>query len=112
MPFLPADHPIPPGLEHERFRVRPITINDVIRDYALQYIVPMLRGTQPDRQKIEEALPKLERDLALLDEAYARQPYLGGENVCLADLFVAPILHTVELLDWATGGPVPKGVQP
>jgi glycolate oxidase iron-sulfur subunit len=23
----------------------------------------------------------------------------------------APILHTVELLDWATGGPAPKGVQ-
>jgi glycolate oxidase iron-sulfur subunit len=24
----------------------------------------------------------------------------------------APIVHTVELLDWATGGPAPKGVQP
>jgi glycolate oxidase iron-sulfur subunit len=24
----------------------------------------------------------------------------------------APILHTVELLDWATGGPTPRGVQP
>jgi len=33
MPFLPADHPIPPGLEHPRFRLRPITVNDVVRDY-------------------------------------------------------------------------------
>jgi hypothetical protein len=33
MPFLPSDHPIPPGLEHPRFRVRPITVNDVVRDY-------------------------------------------------------------------------------
>jgi hypothetical protein len=33
MPFLPADHPIPAGLEHPRFRLRPITVNDVVRDY-------------------------------------------------------------------------------
>jgi hypothetical protein len=33
MPFLPSDHPIPRGLEHPRFRVRPITVNDVVRDY-------------------------------------------------------------------------------
>jgi hypothetical protein len=33
MPFLPRRHAIPPGLEHERFRLRPITINDVVKDY-------------------------------------------------------------------------------
>jgi len=33
MPFLPREHPIPAGLEHERFRLRPITINDVVKDY-------------------------------------------------------------------------------
>jgi hypothetical protein len=33
MPFLSRQHPIPPGLEHERFRLRPITINDVVKDY-------------------------------------------------------------------------------
>jgi len=33
MPFLPSDHPIPPGLERPRFRLRPITVNDVVRDY-------------------------------------------------------------------------------
>jgi hypothetical protein len=33
MPFLPSEHPIPAGLEHERFRIRPITVNDVVRDY-------------------------------------------------------------------------------
>ena len=33
MPFLSRDHPIPPGLEHPRFRLRPITVNDVVRDY-------------------------------------------------------------------------------
>jgi hypothetical protein len=33
VPFLPAGHPIPPGFEHVRFRVRPITVNDLVRDY-------------------------------------------------------------------------------
>jgi hypothetical protein len=33
MPFLPREHPIPAGLEHERFRLRPITIHDVVKDY-------------------------------------------------------------------------------
>jgi glycolate oxidase iron-sulfur subunit len=29
----------------------------------------------------------------------------------LEDVVQAPILHTVELLDWATGGPVPEGMR-
>jgi hypothetical protein len=33
MAFLPREHPIPAGLEHERFRLRPITIHDVVKDY-------------------------------------------------------------------------------
>jgi RimJ/RimL family protein N-acetyltransferase len=31
--FLPSEFEPPPGLEHERFRLRPITIHDVVRDY-------------------------------------------------------------------------------
>jgi hypothetical protein len=31
--FLPDGFEPPPGLEHERFRLRPITIHDVVKDY-------------------------------------------------------------------------------
>jgi hypothetical protein len=31
--LIPLSHSIPPGIEHERFRLRPITVNDVVRDY-------------------------------------------------------------------------------
>ena len=33
MPFLPREHPIPAGFEGPRFKARPITVNDVVKDY-------------------------------------------------------------------------------
>lgn len=33
MPFLPSDFAVPVPLETERFRIRPITVNDVVKDY-------------------------------------------------------------------------------
>ncbi len=33
MRLIPVSHPIPPGVDHRRFRVRPLTIHDVVRDY-------------------------------------------------------------------------------
>lgn len=33
MRLIPLSHPIPPGFDHRRFRLRPITIHDVVRDY-------------------------------------------------------------------------------
>lgn len=34
MRLIPPEHPIPAGFEHEGFRLRLITINDLVRDYA------------------------------------------------------------------------------
>ncbi|MGW0589413.1 GNAT family N-acetyltransferase [Streptosporangium sp. NPDC002607] len=33
MSFLPRTHEIPAGVEHERFRIRPITVHDAVRDF-------------------------------------------------------------------------------
>jgi hypothetical protein len=33
MRLIPLDHPIPEGIERPRFRLRLITVNDVVRDY-------------------------------------------------------------------------------
>src|SRR5262249_17084289 len=71
--------------------------DEVIRSYALRYVVPMLRGTEPDRAAIDAAIPKLERDLGLLDEAYARGPWIAGETFSVADLLAAPLLETVSM---------------
>lgn len=39
-----------------------------------------------------EALAKADKDLAILDDALADAPYLSGQSVSLADLFVAPMI--------------------
>ena len=33
MRLIPLEHPIPPGIEHERFRLRILTVDDLLKDY-------------------------------------------------------------------------------
>lgn len=33
MRLIPLEHPIPPGVDHERFRLRILTVDDLIKDY-------------------------------------------------------------------------------
>ena len=48
MPFLPREHPIPSGIRHERFTLRPITVNDLVKDYdAVMSSAEHLRTTFP-----------------------------------------------------------------
>jgi hypothetical protein len=46
--LIPYEHPIPEGIEHERFRLRGITVNDLVRDYdAVMSSVERLRERFP-----------------------------------------------------------------
>ena len=48
MRLIPLSHPIPAGYEHKRFRIRPITVNDVVIDYdAVMSSVESLRRRFP-----------------------------------------------------------------
>ena len=66
--------------------------NDTIPRYVLQYVFPKGADGQPDRAAIDAALPDLERDLDLLNNALGSGIYVAGGALSLADLFVAPIL--------------------
>lgn len=66
-----------------------------VRNYALRYILPKLRGQPIDRAAIEAGVPNLQRDIARLDGAYAGGAWIAGETLSLADLFVAPIVATL-----------------
>jgi glutathione S-transferase len=68
-----------------------------IRSYALKYLLPKLRGGEPDMAAVRAAIPNLERDVALLDAGYAGSHWLAGDALSLADLFVAPIGHVLGL---------------
>lgn len=64
---------------------------DLVRNYVLVYL--FAKG-EPDRTRIDDTLPKMDRDLALLEEQLAAGPYLAGDRFSIADLFAAPIIHT------------------
>jgi glutathione S-transferase len=66
-----------------------------VRNYALKYIGPKLRGQEIDRSAIEAGIPNMQRDIARLDGAYAAGAWIAGDALSLADLFVAPIVATV-----------------
>lgn len=69
--------------------------DSLVRKYALQYVLPMQRGAQPDLDAIRANVPTMERDVGFLDAAYAKSRWIAGETLSLADLLVAPIVQTV-----------------
>lgn len=71
--------------------------DSLIRNYALKYILPKVRGQDIDPAAIRAGIPNLERDVALLDGAYAGGAWLAGGALSLADLFVAPIAQTIRM---------------
>jgi glycolate oxidase iron-sulfur subunit len=62
----------------------------------------------------EIAIQLRERKLANIAKV-APQAIASGNLGCMTQLAAAsgiPVVHTVELLDWATGGPKPEALQP
>ena len=64
----------------------------LIKKYVLQYVFPKGPDGQPDRSAIDEGLPEVERQIGLIDTALEGNTYLAGDQLSLADLFVAPIM--------------------
>ena len=71
--------------------------DSLIRNYALRYVLPKLRGQDPDLNEVRAGVPNMERDMTVLDHAYARTAWIAGETMSLADLFVAPIVQTASM---------------
>jgi glycolate oxidase iron-sulfur subunit len=55
------------------------------------------------------------RDRKLANIERVKPDLVATGNIgCMAQLKAGsdiPIVHTIELLDWATGGPIPKGLE-
>ena len=58
---------------------------------AERFVKPM-RGLDPDEALIAKTMPVIENQLDVLDEALASSSYFVGNELTLADLFVAPIM--------------------
>lgn len=66
--------------------------NESVPNYIFAYIFPGTDDRSPDRTRIDAALPKLKRTLALYNDALAEATWLAGETMTLADYFFAPLL--------------------
>jgi len=58
--------------------------------YIGQYMFAPMHGKQPDLAKIEEAKPKLEKCLDILDKQLAKGPHFLGDQFTLADVCFMP----------------------
>ena len=59
---------------------------------------------QPDEEIIAAGVPEAAKCLEILDDALADAPYLAGDSVTLADLFVLPALNYLAMTP--EGGPL------
>jgi len=76
----------------------------MIREIVIQRVLVPMRGGTPDEAMIKAAWPKVEYQMGVLDAALRDKPFLAGDAVSLADLFLVPILFYVKLQP--EGGPM------
>lgn len=62
------------------------------RTYLFAYIFPGTPDNKPDRLRIKEVLPEVDRLLAVLDRTVAATGHLVGQSFTLADAYILPIL--------------------
>src|SRR5205807_6182909 len=67
------------------------------------YIAPKTADGSPDREAIEEVMPAVREQIAVLDEAVAATGHLVDDQFTYADINLMPILHRVRML--------PEGVE-
>lgn len=91
--LTPAD-PRPAALVEQWVSfINTVVDRTAIRTYLYCYIVARTADTAPDRAAIDQALPALSEQIAILDQAVATTGHLVGDQFTLADVFLMPILH-------------------
>ncbi len=71
---------------------------DVVKGWALHYVIPRGPGGKPDAAAAEQGLPKVRRALEVLDRGLEGRRYLAGDALSLADLFLVPVVDFVPKL--------------
>lgn len=72
------------------------TVNDYYYEVMIRDLVLPRLGLAPlDEKKIEALRPRLEHQLGVADRTLANSTFIAGEQLTLADLFLAPIIGQV-----------------
>ncbi len=64
----------------------------IVRGLIIPRLVFPQRGVQVDEAALQENLPAIDSQLAVVDGVLAASPYFAGEEASLADLFLAPLV--------------------
>jgi glutathione S-transferase len=93
--LIPAEPRLAAETEQWISLVNSVMDRTMIRTYLFAYIMPKTADRSPDRQTIEEVLPDLQKQIAVLDNAVAKTGYLAGGGFTFADMNLLPILAYV-----------------
>jgi hypothetical protein len=124
-PFIPADFNVPKLLETDHFRIRMLTVNDVVKDYdAVMSSTGHLRGVfGPNSAWPEEEL-SLEQDLIDLGwhqkefqrrTSFAYTVMNPDESQCLGCVYIDPTTKTgydAEVYLWVRKSAFDRGLDP
>jgi hypothetical protein len=124
-PFVPHDFNIPEKLETEKFRVRMLTVNDVVKDYdAVMTSIDHLRGVFGPQSKWPSKELTLEQDLIDLGwhqkefqrrTSFAYTVMNKEESLCLGCVYIDPthkIGYDAEVYLWVRESEFKNGLDP
>ncbi len=69
----------------------------IARELLLPRLLYPTQGLSVDEDKIAHAIPEIEHQVSVADQALSETPYLAGDTVSLADLFVIPTFAYLEM---------------
>ena len=67
----------------------------IIPDTARNFLAPLIFQETPDMEAVEQAKPLLRGHYEILDRGLEGRTVLAGDAVSIADILLAPLLHTV-----------------
>lgn len=69
----------------------------MIRECVIQRVLVPMRGGKTDEAMVKASWPKIEHQLAVLEDTLSKSAYLAGNTLSLADLTLVPILFYVKM---------------
>ena len=95
--FIPEDTVARARMRQWMGTIDDYTYPQVVGTLVWQRVVNPAIGEDTDEQVVRDAMPDVEYHFGLFDEALGNAPYLAGDTLTLADLYLAPIMGYVSM---------------
>jgi len=95
--FIPADTVARARMRQWMGTIDDYTYPQVVGTLVWQRVVNPVLGEATDEKAVKEAMPQVEYHFGLFEEALGASKYLAGDEISLADLYLAPIMAYVSM---------------